>query len=77
MPEGNPVIDKAEIQMWNYDRFREKLKSKGIDCGVLIQCSIGHGYPLDQPSPFVEVVGLRSDKKVICQTKCNTFWEKV
>ncbi len=63
VPEGNPVIDKAEIQMRNYDRFREKLKSKGIDCGVLIQCSIGHGYPLDQPSPFVEVVGLRSDKK--------------
>lgn len=63
VPEGNPVIDKAEIQMRSYDSFRDKLADMGMDCGVLIQCSIGHGYPLNQSSPFVQVEGLTLDKR--------------
>ncbi len=48
VPEGNPFIDKASITCENYDVFRDRLKEMGIECGVLVQCTIGHGYKLNQ-----------------------------
>ena len=48
VPEGDPVIDKAAIECEKYARFREKLESMGLSCGVLVQCTIGHGYALNQ-----------------------------
>jgi len=48
VPEGVPFIDKAAITCKNYIVFRDRLKEMGIECGILVQCTIGHGYPLNQ-----------------------------
>ena len=58
VPEGNPVIDKAKIQGEKYAVFRDRLAQKGLSCGILVQCTIGHGYPLNEKSPFEMYVGL-------------------
>ena len=58
VPEGDPVIDKATIECEKYARFREKLATMGLNCGILVQCTIGHGYALNQLSPFQRLVQL-------------------
>lgn len=52
VPEGDPVIDKASQFAADYVRFRDRLQEMGGECGILVQCTIGHGYPLNQRSPF-------------------------
>ena len=64
VPEGDPLIDKAEIQGKKYDLFRDKLDSMGIKCGVLVQCTIGHGYPLNSPSTLNTITNLNNGQKV-------------
>ncbi len=58
VPEGDPVIPKAEQMCAKYDLFREKLDAMGIPSGILAQCTIGHGYKLNSMFPFTEMVGL-------------------
>lgn len=52
VPEGDPVLPKAEILCEKYDLFRDRLASMGLKCGILVQCTIGHGYKLTAPFPF-------------------------
>ena len=52
VPEGNPPVDKAAIQAADFALFRDRLHQMGLPCGILVQCTIGHGYPLNFPSPF-------------------------
>ena len=67
VPEGNPVIDKAEILCKKYELFQNKLNSMGISCGILVQATIGHGYPLDELFPFQQYVNLSDGKsEYIC-----------
>lgn len=47
VPEGDPLIPKAEQQCEKFDIFRKKLESMGLTCGILVQCTMGHGYPLN------------------------------
>lgn len=70
VPEGDPLIDKAEIQCKKYDLFRDKLASMGLESGILVQCTIGHGYPLDAPSTLNTITNLSDGQKrnVICPT---------
>lgn len=56
VPEGNPVIDKASIMCEEYDLFRDRLAGMGIECGILVQATIGHGYKLNQDSSFVKYI---------------------
>lgn len=67
-PEGNPVIDKATILCKKYKLFKEKLDDFGIESGVLIQASIGHGWVLGERSPFQYYVGIQdgSEPAVCC-----------
>lgn len=58
VPEGNPPIDKAGAAAAAYSLFRDRLAAMGLSCGILVQCSIGHGYPLNQPMPFTRYVNL-------------------
>ena len=58
VPEGDPVIDKAAIECAKYARFKNRLAEMGLSCGVLVQCTIGHGYALNQLSPFQRLVQL-------------------
>ncbi len=57
VPEGDPdhpgkAIDKAAIFCEKFDLFRDRLESMGLKCGILAQCTIGHGYPLNNLFPF-------------------------
>lgn len=64
VPEGAPLLDKAEIQCKKYDLFRDKLASMGLKCGILVQCTVGHGYPLDNPSTLTRIKNLNNGAEV-------------
>ncbi|MBQ4349877.1 MAG: hypothetical protein II768_01330 [Clostridia bacterium] len=68
VPEGTPPVDKAAILSEKYDVFRDRLAERGLSCGILIQASIGHGYPLDRPFPFQCYVNLSdgAEQSVCC-----------
>ncbi len=55
--EGNPAKNKAETFCRIYDKFRDRLNQMGLECGVLVQATIGHGYPLNEKAPFTMYVG--------------------
>jgi len=64
VPEGVPAIDKASIQGKNYIPFRDRLAEMGIPSGLLVQCSIGHGYPLNQMFGFTQYENLTDGQKM-------------
>ncbi|MBR3894798.1 MAG: hypothetical protein IKJ35_06585 [Clostridia bacterium] len=67
VPEGDPVIDKASIEAGKYILFRDRLREMGLPCGILVQCTIGHGYVLDKPFPFRPYVNLSDgEKQYVC-----------
>ena len=63
VPEGNPLIPKAEQQCEKFDIFRKKLESMGLTCGILAQCTMGHGYPLDVPPSLTRLKNLTNGKE--------------
>lgn len=62
VPEGIPTIDKARQQGEIYKLFRDRLSKIGLECGILVQCTIGHGYPLNEQNGFQSFVPLNGDK---------------
>lgn len=58
VPEGNPVHDKAAEFAARYRTMRERLEKDRIPTGILVQCTIGHGYPLHGYAPFQRYLGL-------------------
>ena len=58
VPEGDPLIPKAEQQCEVYGKFKAKLDSMGLKSGILVQCTLGHGYPLNKPSNLTRIKGL-------------------
>ena len=67
VPEGNPVIDKASILCEKYDLFRNRLEEMSLECGILVQATIGHGYVLDKLFPFQQYIGMADGKaEYIC-----------
>lgn len=68
VPEGDPPIRKAEIAVQEYDRFRDTLGAAGATCGILVQCTIGHGYPLNRMFPFQRYVNLTDgeEENIVC-----------
>ena len=56
VPEGDPVIDKAEIFCRIYARYRDALVAAGVPSGVLVQSSLGHTAPITR-APFQLMVG--------------------
>ena len=55
-PEGTPVENKAEEYCKKYDLFNQKLQELGVDCGILVQSTIGHGAHETNPHPFQKIV---------------------
>ena len=72
-PEGDPVIDKADIYCQKYEKYKKKLDAMGVPSGVLIQATIGHGWKLNQQAPFQKYVGLTdgSSPEVYCPLDHN------
>ena len=68
VPEGSPAIDKATIAAEKYILFRDRLREMGLECGILVQCTIGHGYPLDSPFAFQAMHGLSggAPSNIVC-----------
>ena len=62
-PEGNPVIDKAGIESEKFVAFRDELKARGHNAGILVQATIGHGYQLTTKIPFTPVIGFSDGKE--------------
>ena len=57
-PEGNPVINKAELLCQKYNKIVPELRKRGHNAGILAQATIGHGYKLTKRAPFQHVVSL-------------------
>ena len=51
-PEGNPVVNKAKDFAEKFTFFSDKMQQRGHRVGILVQASIGHGYPYANRSPF-------------------------
>ncbi len=72
VPEGNPPKDKVGKLCRIYNLFKNKLSEMGLECGILVQASIGHGYPLNEMFPFQRYVG-RTDGEE--KNKCCPYDE--
>ena len=57
VPEGDPPVDKVSEYCRVYDMYRDRLAEMGLECGILVQASVGHGYPLNEMFPFQRYVG--------------------
>lgn len=69
VPEGDPLINKAKIQGEKYKIFKKRLDEMGLKSGILVQCSIGHGWTLDEPNNLVKYKNLtngKEDANVVC-----------
>lgn len=68
VPEGDPVIDKATLAAKKFVLFRDRLAEMGLRAGILVQCTIGHGYPLNQMFPFQRLINLKDGaaQNVVC-----------
>ena len=62
-PEGDPASDKAAEYCKTYDIYAEKLKSRGLKCGILAQSTIGHGVMLTQKPNMQPLVSLSDGKE--------------
>lgn len=52
VPEGDPAYDKAKIYGEAFEIYREKLKARGLQAGMLIQATMGHGWMPESRSSF-------------------------
>ncbi len=68
VPEGTPPAPKEKIMCEQYDVYREALAEKGKECGMLVQCSIGHGYDLSGRFPFQHVINVEDgvERPIVC-----------
>lgn len=74
-PEGNPVWDKATKHAVLYRRYRDALKKEGVEIGILVQASLGHGYKKTR-DPFQPVVDLKSgEERYVCCPLDREFLE--
>ena len=62
VPEGKPLINKAQIAGEKYALFKKKLDAMNVKSGILVQCSIGHGWVLDEKSALTDIVYLTNGK---------------
>ena len=57
-PEGSPAVNKAKILCEKYDLFKEELGKRGLNAGILVQATIGHGYSVGVRPPFQSIVAV-------------------
>lgn len=68
VPEGNPPVNKVGRLCERFKKFQRRLKEMGLPCGVLVQCTIGHGWVLDEMFPFQPFTAL--DTGAVSQIVC-------
>ena len=52
VPEGNPPADKVTILCQQFAKFQKRLAEMGIECGILVQATVGHGWILGEMFPY-------------------------
>ena len=57
-PEGDPAVNKAKILCEKYDLFKEELAKRGLNAGILVQATIGHGYSVGVRPPFQSIIAV-------------------
>lgn len=65
VPEGNPVLKKAEILGETFLKYKKELKSRGLRAGILIQATLGHGWVPDTRSTFQKFINSNFEEKYI------------
>ncbi|HOF88193.1 MAG TPA: hypothetical protein PLZ36_08855, partial [Armatimonadota bacterium] len=58
-PEMPPYLDKIHAAVARFARLKARLAPEGVQCGILLQQTIGHlerGFPVS-PAPFQRIVG--------------------
>lgn len=63
VPEGDPVINKAALEGEKYILHRDRLKKDGVECGILVQATIGHGYKLNVDFPYQHLIDLTTGER--------------
>lgn len=61
LPEGDPVVDKAEYYANLYARYRDALLKEGVPSGIMVQDAFGHGW-LSNPTPYQKMLGFKNGK---------------
>lgn len=74
-PEGVPVWDKAGKMAKIYAKYRDRLSEDGVDSGILIQASLGHGYKITR-NPFQPLISLvDGSESYVCCPEDDKFLE--
>lgn len=58
VPEGNPPIDKISVYENRYKRLRKAIGDADCKTGIILQATMGHGYALEVPHPYQQLVSL-------------------
>ncbi len=64
-PVGRPMSNIIDSFIQKYIAFRDELKSRGLECGILVQATIGHGTPLGDQLTFSPYINLTDGKESI------------
>ena len=71
VPEGNPPANKAEILCAQFAKFKQRLGEMGIECGILVQASVGHGWILGELFPYQTHVNFTDGVATRCACPCD------
>ncbi|MBQ4585817.1 MAG: hypothetical protein IJA82_06380 [Clostridia bacterium] len=52
VPEGNPPANKVEGLCKKFAQFKKRLDEMGLECGILVQATVGHGWILGEMFPY-------------------------
>ncbi len=63
VPEGQPVWDKVGDMAAIYADYRDRLAAAGVQSGILVQASLGHGYPLTK-APFQNIIAVSDGEPI-------------
>ena len=71
VPEGNPPFDKISVYAEKYNKLREAVGNAECKTGIVLQATLGHGFDLEVPHPYQQLVSTRNSiKRVASNIVC-------
>ncbi len=64
-PVGRPMSNIVDSFIQKYTLFRDELQKRGLECGILVQATIGHGTPLGDVLTFSPYINLTDGKESV------------
>ena len=71
VPEGNPPIDKISVYENRYKRLRKAIGDADCKTGIILQATMGHGFPLEVPHPYQQLVSLDAQNPRVKKSTSN------